>query len=78
MSSLVQFLSLVQIVEYEDYDNSSDDYQQEYEYEEEYDGRHGPAEREQAYILSLEVQLKQNYPFNFEGRELKLPRTYAY
>lgn len=47
-----------QIIEYEDYDsNSTDDYQvKEYEYEEEYDDRYGPAERERAFTVNSEVQ----------------------
>lgn len=44
-----------QIVEYEDYDNTTDyDHVNEYEYEEEYD-RYGPAEREGEYSLNREV-----------------------
>lgn len=45
-----------QIVEYEDYDNTTDYYHvNEYEYEEEYDDRYGPAEREREYSLNTQV-----------------------
>ncbi len=51
--SLCMFVG--QIVEYEDYDNTTDYYHvNEYEYEEEYD-RYGPAEREGEYSLNREV-----------------------
>lgn len=50
---------VVQIVEYEDYENTTDYYQEnEYEYEEEYDERYGPAEREREYTLNTQVQSK--------------------
>ncbi|GLD68277.1 collagen alpha-1(XI) chain-like isoform X1 [Lates japonicus] len=44
-----------EIVEYEDYDNTTDFYHMnEYEYEEEYDERYGPAEREREYSLNAQ------------------------
>lgn len=58
-------MCIVQIVEYDDYDNTSDYYQvNEYEYEEEYYERYGPAEREREYILNAEVQSKQSHANN--------------
>lgn len=46
----------VQIVEYEDYDNGTDLYHVDrYEYEEEYDERYGPAQKEREYSLSAQV-----------------------
>lgn len=49
-------MSFAQIVEYEDYDNTSDYYHvKEYEYEEEYDERYGPAEREGEFSLHAQV-----------------------
>lgn len=45
-----------QIIEYEDFDNTTDGYQvNEYEYEEE-DERYGPAEREREFSLNAEVR----------------------
>lgn len=52
-----------QIVEYEDYDNTTDFYQEkEYEYEEEYDDRYGPAEREREFSLNAQVHYHPNHP----------------
>lgn len=60
--SLIAHLHLCfmrQIVEYEDYDNTTEYYQvNEYEYEEEYDERYGPAERERELSLNTEVPSK--------------------
>lgn len=43
-------------MEYEDYDNATDFYHvNEYEYEEEYDERYGPAEREEEFSLNAQV-----------------------
>lgn len=48
-----------QIIEYEDYDNTTDvDHVNEYEYEDEYDDRYGPAEREREISLSAQVPSK--------------------
>lgn len=47
-----------QIVEYEDYDNTTNYYHvNEYEYEDEYDERYGPAERQQEFSLNAQVHL---------------------
>ncbi|KAM9314869.1 collagen alpha-1(XI) chain-like [Pholidichthys leucotaenia] len=46
-----------EIIEYEDYDNTTDDYHEkeyEYDYEEEYDERYGPAKRERELSLNAE------------------------
>lgn len=52
---------VAQIVEYEDYDNTTDYYHvNEYEYEEEYDDRYGPAEREGDYTLNAQVPSNLN------------------
>lgn len=54
-------LCVGQIVEYEDYDNTTDyDHVNEYEYEEEYDDRYGPAEREREYSVNAEVPSKHH------------------
>lgn len=48
-------MSVGQIIEYEDYDNTTDIYQvNEYEYEEE-EERYGPAEREREFYLNTQV-----------------------
>lgn len=50
------YVCLDKIIEYEDYDNTTDYYRaNEYEYEEE-DERYGPAERERDVVLNAEVQ----------------------
>lgn len=64
--SVAHYLSLCvfagQIVEYEDYDNTTDYYHvNEYEYEEEYDERYGPAEREREYSLNTQVPSKLSH-----------------
>lgn len=56
-------LSVGQIIEYEDYDNTTDVYHvNEYEYEEE-EERYGPAEREREFSLNTQV--------------LSIPQTYV-
>lgn len=58
--SLCMFVG--QIVEYEDYDNTTDFYHvNEYEYEEEYDERYGPAEREREFSLNAQVPSKLSH-----------------
>lgn len=53
------FVRFEQIVEYEDYDNATHlHHANEYEYEDEYDERYGPAEREREYSLNTQVQLE--------------------
>lgn len=51
---------VAQFIEYEDYDNTTNYYPvNEYEeYDEEYDERYGPAERERDYLLNTQVVLK--------------------
>lgn len=50
---------VVQIVEYEDYDNTTDYYHvNEYGYEDNYDERYGPAEREREFTLNTQVPSK--------------------
>lgn len=51
---LITFLLFRQVVEYEYYDNTTHR-ANEYEYEEEYDERYGPVEREPGYSLSTQV-----------------------
>lgn len=49
-----------QIIEYEDYDNTTDYYHvNEYEYEEE-DERYGPAERDREFSLNTQVASKRS------------------
>lgn len=53
-------MNIGQIIEYEDYDNTTNyHHRSEYEYEEE-DERYGPAEREQGFSLSTQVASKQS------------------
>lgn len=57
-SSLCVFVG--QIIEYEDYDNTTDYYHvNEYEYEEE-DERYGPAERDREFSLNTQVASKRS------------------
>ena len=50
------YVCLDKIIEYEDYNNTTDYFPaNEYEYEEE-DERYGPAERERDVVLNTEVQ----------------------
>lgn len=58
-----------QIIEYEDYDNTTGyGHADEYEYEEEYDERFGPAQTERGFSLNARVPAKpahaENYMFN--------------
>lgn len=58
--SILLCVNIGQIIEYEDYDNTTNYHQRiEYEYEEE-DERYGPAEREREFSLSTQVASKQS------------------